>query len=65
MVLLSGIYLGLLYGAYVPDWQFEMQEISLNSSLPTSYTIETVLFLFCNYVLQGYTMNLLCLRDLY
>ncbi|CAL9146109.1 unnamed protein product, partial [Musa hybrid cultivar] len=42
VVLLSGIYLGLLYGAYVPDWQFEMQEISLNSSLPTSYTIETV-----------------------
>ncbi|WOL13420.1 heparan-alpha-glucosaminide N-acetyltransferase-like isoform X1 [Canna indica] len=40
--LLCGIYLGLLYGMYVPDWQFVIQETALNSSVQTSYAIKTV-----------------------
>ncbi|KAH0470487.1 hypothetical protein IEQ34_000210 [Dendrobium chrysotoxum] len=30
LVSLSGIYLGLLYGLYVPDWQFEVQQANLS-----------------------------------
>lgn len=29
LISLSGIYLGLLYGLYVPDWQFQVQKASL------------------------------------
>lgn len=34
ILLLSGVHLGLLYGLYVPDWQYEVQLTS--SSLPFS-----------------------------
>lgn len=31
MFVLSGIYMGLLHGIYVPDWKYE-QEFALSSS---------------------------------
>ncbi|XP_020575051.1 uncharacterized protein LOC110021061 [Phalaenopsis equestris] len=31
LVSLAGIYLGLLYGLYVPDWQFEVQQSVLSN----------------------------------
>ncbi|OAY71530.1 Heparan-alpha-glucosaminide N-acetyltransferase [Ananas comosus] len=42
ILLLSGIYLGLLYGLYVPDWQFRVQETTLNSSIDDGYVLKTV-----------------------
>ena len=35
---LSAIYLGLLYGLYVPDWQFEMSNIATSSVFPTNHS---------------------------
>lgn len=32
MFVLSGIYMGLLHGIYVPDWKYEPQEFALSSS---------------------------------
>ncbi|XP_010935137.1 uncharacterized protein [Elaeis guineensis] len=40
--LLSGIYLGLVHGLYVPDWQFTVPQMSSNSSQNDSYVIKTV-----------------------
>ncbi|KAK8936944.1 hypothetical protein KSP39_PZI012586 [Platanthera zijinensis] len=31
LVSLSGIYLGLLYGLYVPDWQFQVEDATLTN----------------------------------
>ncbi|ONK64484.1 uncharacterized protein A4U43_C07F26550 [Asparagus officinalis] len=38
---LSAVYLGLLYGLYVPDWQFNVQQTSSSSSLD-GYVLKTV-----------------------
>ncbi|XP_028553021.1 heparan-alpha-glucosaminide N-acetyltransferase isoform X3 [Dendrobium catenatum] len=43
LVSLSGIYLGLLYGLYVPDWQFEVQQANLSDFYKNStYIIKKV-----------------------
>ncbi|KAG0453248.1 hypothetical protein HPP92_025912 [Vanilla planifolia] len=40
---LCGIYLGLLYGLYVPDWQFEVQQaIHLNGPWNSTYIVKKV-----------------------
>ncbi|XP_072979199.1 uncharacterized protein [Typha angustifolia] len=42
VLLLSALYLGLLYGLYVPDWQFKLQKTSLNSYADDTYMLKNV-----------------------
>ncbi|KAJ3693951.1 hypothetical protein LUZ60_009431 [Juncus effusus] len=43
MLILSGAYLGFLYGLYVPDWQFKVDDNSSASTITNgNYTLYTV-----------------------
>ncbi|KAJ3685758.1 hypothetical protein LUZ61_014922 [Rhynchospora tenuis] len=42
ILLLCGTYLGLLYGLYVPDWQFKVEKSSGSTITNATYVLETV-----------------------